>query len=146
MVGAGIVVDSTFRPGLAWMRSHRCEVVAFVIIAAVVIAMSATYHQPHEAPINIVAAPSSIIKSVGDHAPCPGTTHAEVMEYVQINGTWQYTYECHPKALGNDSWFAAFVMLVSLVLMVRNYPADLVMLAATLVMFIGGVIPAEKGA
>jgi len=144
MVGAGVVVTSTYRPSVNWMKHHRGEVVAFVIIAGIVILMANLYHQPHDAGLVVTAANATIIKAVGDHAPCPGTNHANTMSYVQVNGTWQYQYLCHSKALGNDSWFAAFVMLVALVLMVRNYPADLVMLAATLIMFIGGVIPAEK--
>ena len=38
-----------------------------------------------------------------------------------------------------------FILLVCLVLMVQNYPADLVMLGGTIIFFITGVLPGEKG-
>jgi di/tricarboxylate transporter len=145
MIGAGLVVDASFRPGIVWIKTHRAEMVSFVIIAILVIAASSSYNAPHEGGLPAIATPEVIEKAVGDHAPCPGTMHATPLQHRLVNGSMEFYYDCHAVELTNSSWFAGFVLLVSLVLMVRNYPADLVMLAATLVMFIGGVIPAEKG-
>ena len=141
------MVDDSVRPSLRWARAHRCEMVSFVLIAIVVTAVSATYHAPHSVTANVYPTPAVIEQLVLDTAPCTGTQHASRLNSTVFpNGTVQYYYECHPIALTSTSWFAGFIMLCALVLMVRGYPADLVMLGATLVMFIGGVIPAAKGA
>ncbi len=47
--------------------------------------------------------------------------------------------------VGGKAFFTMFILLVCLVLMVQNYPADLVMLGGTIIFFITGVLPGEKG-
>ena len=145
MIGAGIIVDSSVRPGWKWMKEHTCEVISFFLIAIAVILVGATYHGEHGVGQYMDADPKDIEKLVKDNAPCAGTMHAQQLTHITNSSGTYYFYECHAIELTASSWFAGFVLLVSLVLMVRNYPADLVMLAATLIMFIGGVIPAEKG-
>ena len=54
-------------------------------------------------------------------------------------------YDCHPVPVGGKAFFTMFILLVCLVLMVQNYPADLVMLGGTIIFFITGVLPGEKG-
>ena len=81
MVGAGIVVDQSVRPGWRWVKAHRCEMIAFSLIAVLIVVLSATYHAPHESGVVMVASPEQIEKAVKDHAPCPGTTHATNLDH-----------------------------------------------------------------
>jgi hypothetical protein len=138
------VVD-VFSPA-KFYKKHKCLVITLGVITLLVALIAATYHAP-ELHVSHESANADTVAKWVDHAHCHGAGFpSRLTPSVNENGTTTFNFECKGIRVSGKAFFTLFILLVCLVLMVQNYPADLVMLAGTVIFFVTGIIPAEKGA
>ena len=148
--GLKLVVD-TFSP-VKFYRKHKCLVIAMGIIVLFVAILAVSYNAPPVTVTPKVAKISDVIAWSHENVKCSAGTasHLEPANVADAanpgQNTTVFNYNCTTTKVAGKAFFTMFVLLVCLVLMVQNYPADLVMLGGTIIFFITGVLPGERGA
>lgn len=91
---------------------------------------------------------AKVVTYASKHAPCSegasgGLVRTDPNDGPLTNAT-QFTYKCSPPAFGDKAFFTILVVIVTFALLIKDYPAELVVMAAAIILYAAEVLTVDQ--